>query len=247
MSDNSALLNQLQQLRSQDQSNLELAHLIARFTTSINQAVGTSLKPWTPQSLLKLQNMPQEACKMIQGQIQFYMDLANSSDIEIGEDGEMTEVEMEQKLLEVCSKKLGIVFNPEVYDRLTQDKIIEIYNQDMIQIYRSLSFFNLCSYSLSELLTNEFYELYERSLQVNSLLMESAQKLINREYSLAPISLKHIPQHVMREKFSEEKTAFFVQFEEAYPIYTWSREFYGYLLVLKADRASQTESNIAFI
>lgn len=207
------------------------------------------LQGTTENSVQRFRNLSFEQMKAIQEKFKSYADLAIAINEEINPDltEDITDVVPEQRLLEVCAKKLGIVFDPGVYTRLPKGRIVEIYNQDLIQIYRSLSFFNLCSYNLLDLLTHEFHELYDRSLQVNSLLMEAGQKLASRPYSLEPVSLRHIPQHIMREKFSEKKIAFQMQFEEMYPVYTWHRSFYGYLIILDARRMGDVDSGLVFI
>jgi hypothetical protein len=82
---------------------------------------------------------------------------------------------------------------------------------------------------------------------VNTWLMGAGQILAERPYSLAPISLGNIPKHVMREKFSEKKISFMIEFKEMYPVYTWNREFYGYLILQGAQRMPDAAGAMAFI
>lgn len=238
----------LRQRSLDSKSAAELTQLIQNFAGMINKTTGAHVQPWGTSFSSKLELMPEESKTLIRAQLKFHMNVINEFEIDPKEiDPTLDHDKMEERLLEVCARKLGLVFNPEVYQTLTKDKIVEIYNMDLIQIYRSLNFFNLCSYNLFELLTHEWTELYERSIQVNNLLFEAGTKLTGRPYSLEPVSLRHIPRHIMREKKSEQKVAFSQQFEEMYPIYTWSREFYGYLIILKAERVPEAEANLSFI
>lgn len=153
----------------------------------------------------------------------------------------------EAQLLQVCARKLGLVFDSSAYSGLTADHVIEVYNSEMLQIYRNLSFFSLCSYDLLDLLTNEFYELYERSYAINEELFKASQVLSNRPYNLEPYSMRHTPRHIMREKISAERRAFQVQFQSVYPVYTWSRTFYGFLVIQEAKLETNIDVNLRFL
>jgi hypothetical protein len=213
---------------------------LTSFSGRIKTLYGSDLKALDQDSLTRFEVMTPDKQDQVQKQFTSYLEMIGFWEEEIKEISE-------SKMLESCAKKLGVVFDPRVYNTITNEHIIEIYTKDLFQIYRNLGFFNLCSYNLMDLLTNEFYELYERSLQVNVLLIEATEKLSKRPYSLEPESLLHIPQHIMREKFSPAKKSFMIQFQAMYPIYTWSRDFYGFLMIQEAKEVSQDEANLHFI
>ena len=203
------------------------------------------VKPWNPEAIERYK------LKEAKKQERILKDSLVYADVFTAVGAETNPVEnIERRLLEVCANKLGIVFDPNVYNTVTNDHIIEVYNEDLIQIYRNLSFFNLCSYNLLDLLSHEYYELYERSVQVNTQLFEVIKVLNSRPYNLEPISLTHIAPHVMREKFSDEQKSFIIQFQTMHPVYTWSRKFYGYLVLQTAEVAATTSaetSNLHFL
>lgn len=156
-------------------------------------------------------------------------------------------VDQEIKALQVCARRLGVVFSDDLLARVSEDDIVEIYTADLIQIYRSFRFFGLCSYSLTDLLSNEWFDLYERSVVINNYLFEAGKALMERTYDLSPINLSHIPIHLMREKISTEKRSFQIQFKEMYPVYQVSGGFYGYIIVQGAKPVVKVDPSIRFL
>lgn len=153
----------------------------------------------------------------------------------------------EAELLKFCLGKLKLRIKSDVYDSITNDQIIELYTKEMKQVYRNLSFFKLCSYTLLDLLSYQPYELYERSLQVNHLLMEAQNELSTRAYCLEPLSLQHIPKHLTREKFSDQRLSFLIEFKEVYPVYTENNEYAGLLAIQEARPIENPDSGTIFI
>ncbi len=208
---------------------------------------GFLARPFAKDSFAKLFSLTASQQEAIFGHLEKYLNLLRANELENSAGTEQNIRTREQSILQTCARKLEIMFGSDVYSHLTSEHIIEIYTQDLNQIYRNFSFFNLCSYSLLDLLTYPFHELYERSLQVNSLLMEAGQILSTRPYSLEPINLSHIPAHYMRERLSESKLCFNVEFKAMYPVYSWPREFYGYLVLQKARPMPNPEPGLYFI
>lgn len=225
-------------------SQIEIASLLQDFSQKILSVSGAKVRPWTQGSLARLQGLSPEVQNRVRKYIQFYIDLISSAQLELSMS---PEDDINKLILEICAKNHDYVFSSDVYEKLDQDRVIEIYNLDNVQVYRSLNFFTFCSYDLSDLLSYEWFELYERSIQVISKLFEATEKLKQRSYTLEPLSLMDVPKHIMREKFSEERLAFFIEFEELYPVYNSSREICGMLATSTGQRVSMGESKLAFI
>src|SRR3989344_3386180 len=47
-------------------------------------------------------------------------------------------------------------------DVITNENMVEVYNLENVQLYRSINFFDYCNYSLLDLLTREWFVLYDR-------------------------------------------------------------------------------------
>lgn len=233
---------------NQSEKLQRLLSSLESFTQDLGQR-GILIRPWSEASAAKFLSCSPEQQEKICSDFESYSSLVRSGGIPSLGQGASNgpEAYSEKDLLKVCAQKLQIRFHENVFNKMTNQDIVEIYDINLVQIYRNIGFFNLCSYSLLDLLSYEFYALYERSLQVNSWLMEAGRELYRKRNSFEPLSLQHIPKHFMREIFSEEKFSFMIEFKEMYPVYTCDREFYGYLMVQGAEKIPRPEAELFFI
>ena len=58
--------------------------------------------------------------------------------------------------------RMGIVPPSDLHDTLDKEKYIQIYNADQIQIFSSLSCYDRCSFTLEQLTTHTWFDLWER-------------------------------------------------------------------------------------
>lgn len=227
---------------------LEFKPLLESFSRHL-AAKGIPIEPWGVASVQKFLSLtPQQQDKAF-SRFESYLELIGwPQSFPFNQKiSNYKETYSEKDLLKVCARNLDINFHSDIYAKMTNEDIVEVYDRDFVQIYRNLGFFDLCSYSLLDLLSHEFYTLYERSLQVNSLMMEAGEQLVHRPYSLEPVSLRHISKHLMREKFSEKKISFMIEFKEMYPVYTSRRDFYGYLIIQGVEKMPNAQTDLFFI
>ncbi|MFM6928277.1 MAG: hypothetical protein ACKOX6_07420 [Bdellovibrio sp.] len=58
--------------------------------------------------------------------------------------------------------RIGIVPTDDLHATIRHEKFIQIYNPDQIQIFRSLACYERCSFTLEQMTTRPWYELWER-------------------------------------------------------------------------------------
>ncbi|UXR64721.1 hypothetical protein EZJ49_00435 [Bdellovibrio bacteriovorus] len=58
--------------------------------------------------------------------------------------------------------RMGIVPSEDLNDTIHREKYIQIYNSDQLQIFRSLSCYDRCSFTLEQLTTHPWFDLWER-------------------------------------------------------------------------------------
>ena len=58
--------------------------------------------------------------------------------------------------------RIGIVPTDDLNDTIRNERYIQIYNSDQIQIFRSLACYERCSFTLEQMTTRPWYELWER-------------------------------------------------------------------------------------
>ncbi len=142
------------------------------------------------------------------------------------------DIQNEVELLKFVVKDLQIDVSPEALSKIKPTHIIEIYNLDFKQIYRSLNFLSFCGYDLFELLTHTFYELYERSVSINEYLVDACATLNKRPHNYVE-SLSSIPTHLMREKFSGNRGHFLIRFKNLSLLNNIYGEPFGYIITMR--------------
>jgi hypothetical protein len=209
------------------------------FAELINQSSRKEMMPLTESGIKKFNSLPTAKKQAIKTDFSVYSNLIYSAS--------KYDLRDEERLLGHAGRRLGLIFSENLFDYIQSGDIIEIYNMEFKQIYRNLALFDICSYSLIELLSYEFYELYERSAQVNDFIIKGVHELLNRPFSLDPIPLDHIPRHLMREKFSVEKVTSHIEFKWLFPIYKWPNEFAGVLCTQRATPTKELPLNVQFL
>lgn len=97
--------------------------------------------------------------------------------------------------------RLGIAPSEDLFTTLENEKFIQIYNPDQFQIFRSLRCFERCSFTLEELTSRSWFELWERDSLFFYALTGLATKLIQ---FMKPAMLRlDFPYHTVREVKSE--------------------------------------------
>jgi hypothetical protein len=97
--------------------------------------------------------------------------------------------------------RLGIAPSEDLFTTLENEKFIQIYNPDQFQIFRSLRCFERCSFTLEELTSRSWYELWERDSLFFYALTGLATKLI--QFIKPGLLRLDFPYHTVREVKSE--------------------------------------------
>lgn len=97
--------------------------------------------------------------------------------------------------------RLGIAPSEDLFTTLENEKFIQIYNPDQFQIFRSLRCFERCSFTLEELTSRSWYELWERDSLFFYALTGLATKLI--QFMKPGLLRLDFPYHTVREVESE--------------------------------------------
>lgn len=80
---------------------------------------------------------------------------------------------------------------------ITAGEIIEVHDINFTQIFRNMRFFDLCSYSLDDLLCRPFWELVHRDPAISAMLVEQAGHYFSGRWTT--MRLLDIPEHVVQE------------------------------------------------
>jgi hypothetical protein len=93
-------------------------------------------------------------------------------------------------------RKLNLRGPDDLFSALSEKDCIEIYDKNGVQMYRNFEFFRFCSYSVEELLTAPWYELFARDPEIQKNMQLEAQRVmtISREHFRSSI-----PKHLTDE------------------------------------------------
>lgn len=90
----------------------------------------------------------------------------------------------------------------DAFSHIEDRNVIEIYDENHKQVFRTLNFFPCLSYSLDEINTYEWWELYNRDEAVTQVMHKTVGEMMSR----APATIvKPFPTHWAQERFSERK------------------------------------------
>lgn len=100
-------------------------------------------------------------------------------------------------------RKIKAIPESDIFDKIDDGDVVEVYLDDHIQIFRNLEFFNFCSFTVDELLCGTWYKLYKRDFVTNLKMFKMAFRLLTGR--LNKTIPWNVPEHVFDEIGSEER------------------------------------------
>lgn len=88
----------------------------------------------------------------------------------------------------------------DLFSHIHEGDVIEIYDASNVQIFRSFNFFSCLSYTLDQVTSHQWWDLYDRDENVTNLMRKTvtlAFEQANRHVFVEPF-----PKHLVVEKFS---------------------------------------------
>lgn len=157
---------------------------------------GVFVRPYTA-NLTHFSALPPAQKQRVLNLLGFYRDLC----IEHIEDG--YKIKDSKSFTWRALQKLGLTPTSDLFSRILDDDVIEIYSSENVQLFRNFRFFELCSYSLEELYSVAWWYLFEREETVGPKLISEVMKIIKGEirHGFRP----DVDPHVIVESQSEEK------------------------------------------
>ncbi|MGE0633992.1 MAG: hypothetical protein AB7O96_16375 [Pseudobdellovibrionaceae bacterium] len=187
-----------------DPVNLKLLNTLAKFSDLLTH-YGYDVRVSSVSSIRKLKEIPFEYKQGIITSFEtwcsFIQPVAGEGQVE----NPMEDIEV--KFLRRALDFYGLRMSSEFWASLDKDSLIELYGENMIQLYRSLNFFKYSGYSLLDLSVHEWYVLWERPKRVIDD-MNAHVNIVMREY----VSIKKFetPRHILRETYNTGQTEPFV-------------------------------------
>ena len=167
-----------------------------------------------------------------------YLDILMYAEAQIRADKEHGE----KQLLWHVIKYLGLVPPEDLFDRISQNQFIEIYNNAGIQVYRNLEFCKIVSYSIAEMSVYRWDQLYNRDASITNLIITDA---VQRGFSGTRELFKlHIPIHRVAEVFGGRNREFTAEFGHLCPLADKSTKAVTHILstckIIPMDQSKKT-------
>lgn len=156
-----------------------------------------SIVPYNSRGLGKFSTLSTEKQQQVINNLNSYMALcerAIKDGINIHNDSD--------KFLWWTLKEFRLIPSSRLMNFIKPNMTIEIYNLDCIQIFRTLNLFKFISYSLSELLTFEWWELFSRNPEIETLVSQGGLAAVTGKID---IEFANIAAHEVYEVLDGEK------------------------------------------
>ena len=170
---------------------LELLELVESFNAFLQR---TSL-PTT----LDVENVKRLAAEKPADEVRaFYERLKFFYDVCVHAAGDSNAVDG-KRLLWSAIQMLGVRPTSDLMDRIRPGDFIEIYDRNNIQVFRDFEFCRLITYTLDQVLTHTWDELYERTADLNAKIFAAVERLFTEAQTITDLG---IPTHVCNERMS---------------------------------------------
>jgi PAS domain-containing protein len=220
-------LDRLQSVPDFDPSNrIELFRILLNEISKHLNAEGHSVVPYHPgYPSAKMLSLAPEKRDLIINQFTAYYDVCARA---LAQKANCDDRTMAWSML----VKMRLVPLSDVFDHIRPGDVIEIYNEDSVQVFRSFSFFKLISYTLEELFVHEWWELYRRPEEASRKAFEVCGNILRGEIDTTV--LKCLEIHEVEEVFSQNKTSARVEEVLLSPLPRVGGEIGGFLHVFRA-------------
>ncbi|MFM6929166.1 MAG: hypothetical protein ACKOX6_11920 [Bdellovibrio sp.] len=122
-----------------------------------------------------------------------------------------------QAMIEATLEYYGWTMKPEDFELISEDYLVEIYNQQHTQIFRSFNFFEHSSYTLEDLYCRKWFHLYERDLDKQTIFIEKVHEF---QMQKPPQRMRlDLPEQKIQEKDTLERLICFSTLEWLVPVF----------------------------
>lgn len=171
---------------------------------ALEDFLGKPMKPSPAKALVQFGKLPLEhqegAVKGLEGQLAFIQEAIRNG---------LTAYN-EKSLVRMAMGKLNLFADENIVEKVGTTDVVEIFDSHHTQVYRSYSCFALCNYSIAELVSYPWYELYERPKWVEERLYSLSESIFAGRESHVDLEDK-VPKYVLKETMTAEKAAFEMQ------------------------------------
>lgn len=128
----------------------------------------------------------------------------------------------------------------DLFNYIHQDKAVELYNSDGIQVWRNFHFFKVCGYTIEEIFCFTWQERYERNDFATKQIVDLISQFTRDTTQVAHCSI----YNQLRENFSNQRFIIDVLHEYIAPVYDYKHDVAGFVSI---SDAKVLEAQTAFV
>lgn len=155
---------------------------------------------YSKASIQQLANIPANKKFQIAESLELCLEWAASTD-------KLSADEKEKATFLKALNHYGLSVDQRLLDTIDRETVVEIYNEDMIQLYRSFNMLEMTGYSLLDLCVYEWWVLWERPKLAVQKMHEEGTLILQSEI---PFKDLNVPRHVLKETLNSGITEPFV-------------------------------------
>lgn len=192
-------------------SNCDLFRRVSSEVANLAAQVGIQVVPFYNSSLKLFSQLKYDQQNEVIGALNVYLNIHKLTKA----DGES--ILNSSRVVWNALIQLGFKPTADLFSFLTEGNVIEIHDIQYRQIFRSLSFFQFCSYSLEDLYCTHIVDLYERDINLETELMAIASKIYRGDIDKTIDS--GLKPHIIREKSSHDRLNIHAHIKYLSPLY----------------------------
>lgn len=200
------------------------------FFSSFLQRHSICVDPFREESLEFAQKLDPYTIKTVRRAIEGYLQLLTHAE------SKGIDVRNARQLSWSALKFMNLKPHSEFFDKIKDDDIVEFYNTEQVQIFRSLRFFELVSYDVLSVLTRPWHELYSRNDHFHEVAFREMCDAADPKSGPQRFSL---PAHVLIEAISDLRLKFVISHKWRGPL--WERRSVGKSGVVGVIMTSEAE------
>jgi hypothetical protein len=110
---------------------------------------------------------------------------------------EKTSLRNSTMLLWRCLRRLGLTPQSDIFDKIGDENVVEIYSLDQRQIFHNLKFWEFISFTIEEVFGSEWWKLTRRDPKISEQLYEFAGKMATGQITVT--TAPGIEEHLIEE------------------------------------------------
>lgn len=238
-------------LISSSWSDSKVATLLPTLSQALQKRVGLSTLPFSTDAAQRFLQLPLDRQQKIQATVEGALHLIAATEIEPEKSPEPSEHPEKNHVL-MALQFFDLELRDDIWAKVHPDDIIEVYDASDIQIFRTFNFFKASSYSLLDLLTHEWFHLWERPKVILDGMLRLMERLHNEISSVEPAG---IPRHILKEILEDKvngissRKSIQIDFNVVCPLYRVGGGRSGYIVTCRATvlGEGETVNNLFFV